>query len=148
MVALGGSVRVDVSGWFDPEWSVDFKAPLDVRLKVFVAEDKTIRIKYDETHFPGFDLLANNQWAALYENLIPGLAKMIAYEVRDSIVSNVTDVVGDIDELLFELPDETFDIGDKSVTVFPHITDIRSYGIDGSYYLNFAGVMDTSVNTR
>ena len=147
MVELGGRVRADVPG-FDPEWSVDFKAPLDVRLKVFVAEDKTIRIKYDETHFPGFDLVANNQWAALYENLIPGLAKMIASEVGGAMVSNVTDVVGDIDEFLFELPAETFDIGDKSVTVFPHMTDIRSYSIDGSYYLNFAGVMNTSVNTR
>ncbi|TWR85058.1 hypothetical protein [Pseudomonas saxonica] len=148
MVELGGRVRVDVSGLPDPEWSVDFKAPLDVRLKVFVAEDKTIRIKYDETHFPGFDLVANNDWAAMYESLVPGLAKMIASEVGGAMVSNVTDVVGDIDEFLFELPAETFDIGDKSVTVFPHMTDIRSYSIDGSYYLNFAGVMNTSVNTR
>lgn len=148
VVELGGRVRVDISGLPDPEWSVDFLAPLDVHLKVYVAADKTIRISYDETYFPSFNLVGNNSWADMYESMIPGLKNMIASEIGTALVSNVIALVGDIDELLFELSDETFDIGDKSVLVAPQITDIRSYGTQGAYYLNFAGVMNTSVNAR
>ena len=148
VVELGGRVRVDVPILPDPEWSVDFSAPLDVHLKVYVAADNTIRIKYDKTYFPSFDLVENNAYAAAYEAMVPGLESMIGNKIGAAMVSNITDLVGDIDELLFELSDETFDIGDKSVLVSPQITDIRSYSISGSYYLNFAGVMNTSVNTR
>ena len=148
VVELGGRVRVDISGLPDPEWSVDFLAPLDVHLKVYVAADKTIRITYDETYFPSFNLVGNNSWADMYESMIPGLKNMIASEIGTALVSNVIALVGDIDELLFELSDETFYIGDKSVLVAPQITDIRSYGTQGAYYLNFAGVMNTSVNAR
>lgn len=146
VVALGGRVRVDISGVPDPEWSVDFLAPLDVHLKVYVAEDKTIRIKYEETYFPSFNLVENNAWAAMYAALIPNLKDMIASKLGTALVSNVIALVGDIDELLFELSDETFDIGNKSVTVSPQITSISSYGPQGAFYLNFAGVMDASVN--
>lgn len=148
VVELGGRVRVDIPVLPDPEWSVDFAAPLDVHLKVYVAADNTIRVKYDKTYFPSFDLVENNAYAAAYEAMVPGLESMIGNKIGAAMVSNVTRLVGDIDELLFELPDEAFDVGNKSVTVSPQITDIRSYNIDGSYYLNFAGVMNTSVNTR
>lgn len=148
VVELGGRVRVDISGLPDPEWSVDFFAPLDVHLKVFVAPDNTIRIKYEETYFPSFNLVENNSWAAMYETLVPGLKTMIATKIGTALVSNVIDLVGDIDELLFELSDKTFDIGNTSVTASPQITDIRSYSIQGRWYLNFAGVINASLNVR
>ena len=146
IVQLGGRVRVDVSGLPDPEWLIIFAAPLDVHLNVYVAADNTIRIKYEETHFPSFNLVDNNVWAAMYEMLVPDLENMIRSEIGTVMESHITALVGDIDELLFELSGETFDIGDTTVTVSPQITDIRSYGTQGAYYLNFAGVMNTSVN--
>ena len=148
VVDLGGRVRVDVPGLPDPEWSIDFLAPLDVHLRVHVAADNTIRIKYEDTYFPSFNLVENNAWAAIYEYMLPGLENMIRNKIGTALESHITALVGDIDELLFELSDETFDIGDKTVTVSPQITDIRSYGTVEAYYLNFAGVMNSSVKVR
>lgn len=146
VVELGGRVRVDISGLPDPEWSVDFKAPLDVHLKLYVTADNTVRLKYDETFFPPFELNPNNAWADIYGALIPGLTEMIGSKIGSAIIENVLGLVGDIDELLFELQAQTFEVEGKTVAVTPKITEIKSYGPSDEYYLNFAGVMDIKVS--
>ena len=146
VVELGGRVRVDVSGLPDPEWSVDFKAPLDVHLKLYVTAENTIRLKYEETFFPAFELNPNNAWADMYGELVPGLTDMIRSRMGSAIMENVLGLVGGIDELLFELPAQTFEVEGRAVEVTPKITEIKSYGPADEYYLNFAGVMDIEVS--
>lgn len=146
MVELGGRVRVDIPVSPDPEWSVDFKVPLDVHLKLYVTAENTVRLKYEETFFPAFELNPNNAWAEMYGALVPGLTDMISSKIGTAIKENVLGLVGDIDELLFELPAQTFEVEGKTVAVTPKITDISSYGPADEYYLNFAGVMDIRVS--
>ena len=63
-----------------------------------------------------------------------------------AIREKVLALVGDIDELLFELHAQTFQVEGKTVAVTPKITEIKSYGPADEYYLNFAGVMDIKVS--
>lgn len=146
MVELGGRVRVDIPVVPDPEWSVDFAVPLDVHLKLYVTAENTVRLKYEETFFPAFELNPNNAWAEMYGALVPGLTDMISSKIGTAIKENVLGLVGNIDELLFELPAQTFEVEGKTVAVTPKITDISSYGPADEYYLNFAGVMDIRVS--
>lgn len=148
LINLSGRVKVDIPVLPDPEWWIDFSAPLDIHLQVYEASTGEVRLRFSSAHFPAFELKPYNGAAQAYDHLLPMIGDAVRYEVGQGLISSVKALVDDIDEFLFRVEPYTYTIKDKSVTVTPNILNIGTSGHPSAPYLTFAIDFGLAVDTH
>ena len=125
-ITLSGRIKKDVPILPDPEWWINFKSPLILRLKVAPAPNNEIRIQYSTVYYPHLSVEPYNGAADAYEFLIPGLEFKITEMVRSGLTSEIKELVTGIDEPLYKIQPFTYILNNTPIMVTPKILDISS----------------------